>query len=285
MQRGTERRSADGPLRTLARLRTVVACEALTVVASARARLRAGGPVRSAVGGRRCAPTALCCSVPRPAAKLAARAALAPLRQLPRVSSRSALARAAASPALLGAAHSLPGPPARSLAGSGSLCSSAREAPPLPRHEGSALTGRMGAGEQRSAERGSPVYPPGRREAVRWVPRSAAPTAASQPPSRSEQRSAPSLKARVATAKPREGTALGPRANAAHADVRNGPNANASIGRFEYLTSVPARPPRKGTERRLGGSERSDLGAASLRASCTRRSAPGLRGRPCRATP
>ena len=53
---------------------------------------------------------ALRCSVPRPAAELAARAALAPLRQLPRVSSRSALARAAAGPALLGAAHSLAGP-------------------------------------------------------------------------------------------------------------------------------------------------------------------------------
>ena len=32
----------------------------------------------------------------------------------------------------------------------------------------------MGAGEQRSAERGSPVYPPGRQEALRSVPRSAA---------------------------------------------------------------------------------------------------------------
>ena len=220
---------ACGPLRTLARLRPVVACEASTVVASARARLRAGGPVRSAVGGRRCAPTPLCCSVPRPAAKLAARAALATLRQLPRVSSRSALARAAAGPALLGAAHSLPGPPARSLAGSGSVYSSARETPRVPGPEGSALTGRMGAGEQRSVARGSPAYPPGRREAVRWAPRPAVPTAASQPPSRSEQRSAPSPQARAATAKPRQGTALGPRANAAQralAGVRHGPSTD-----------------------------------------------------------
>ena len=54
-----------------------VACEASTVVARRRARLRAGGPVRSAVGGRRCAPTALRCSVSWPVAELAARAALA----------------------------------------------------------------------------------------------------------------------------------------------------------------------------------------------------------------
>ena len=55
MQRGIQRRSTDGPLRALARLRPF-ARGALTVVASKRARLRAGGPVRSAVGGRRCAP-------------------------------------------------------------------------------------------------------------------------------------------------------------------------------------------------------------------------------------
>ena len=220
--------AAFGPLRTLARLRAF-ACGALTVVASRRARLRAGGPVRSAVGGRRCAPTPLCCSVPRPAAKLAARAALAPLRQLPRVSSRSALARAAARPALLGAAHSLPGPPARSLAGHRVPHGRPTRGSVGSRPEGGVPTGRMGAGEQRSGARGSPAYPPGRREAVRWAPRSAVPTAASQPPSRSEQRSAPSLKARAATAKPRRDTALGPaprQRQAGIGNVRNGPRTD-----------------------------------------------------------
>ena len=111
-----QRAAACGPLRTFAPMAAFVACEASTVVARRRARLRAGGPVRSAVGGRRCAPTALRCSVSWPVAELAARAALAALRQLRRVSLRGAHSRAATSPVLLGAAHSLPNPPARSLA-------------------------------------------------------------------------------------------------------------------------------------------------------------------------
>jgi hypothetical protein len=60
------------------------------------------------------------------------------------------------------------------------------------------------------------------------------PTAASQPPSRSEQRSAPSPQARAATAKPRQGTALGPRAHAAPrtlAGVRNRPIAGSCAAR------------------------------------------------------
>jgi hypothetical protein len=208
---------AYGPLRTSA-------------FRSARARLRAGRPGRSGIGARPCRPGPLRCSLREGGCDDSALALDAPAHRAfsPAARKRSAAPR---SPALLGADNSRPHLPAHSLAGTGGVYSSARETPRVPGPEGSALTGRMGAGEQRSAERGSPVYPPGRREAVRWVPRSAAPTAASQPPSRSEQRSAPSLKARAATPKPRQGTALGPRANAAQralANVRRGPNAGAS---------------------------------------------------------
>ena len=227
---------AFGPLRTLARLRTFVACEAFTVVASTRARLRAGGPVRSAVGGRRCAPTPpLRCSVPRPAAN-----SLRELRSLRSDNCRESVheARWRARPRALRCRRRpfAPGPTRPQPCGQRQLVFERSRNTTVPGPEGSALTGRMGAGEQRSAERGSPAYPPGRREAVRWVPRSAAPTAASQPPSRSEQRSAPSPQARAATPKPRQGTALGPRANAtqrALANVRNGPFADLrSVPRF-----------------------------------------------------
>ena len=109
-------------------------------MASRRARLRAGEPVRSAVGGRRCAPTALRCSVceggcgTRPFGVRVT--SLREVSELPRCDARCAgngarqsspSRRCAAGnprrPALLGAAHSLPGPPARSLAGTRSaLC-------------------------------------------------------------------------------------------------------------------------------------------------------------------
>ncbi len=56
-------------------------------------------PLRS----RRCAPTALRCSALQPATELASLTPFATLKQWRRVSSRSALARAAASPVLLGA--------------------------------------------------------------------------------------------------------------------------------------------------------------------------------------
>ena len=196
---------------------------------TARARLRSDRPGRSGVGAFACGEGALCCSLheggcgTRPFGRCATNGARqsSPSRRCAAGNPRSA--------ALLGADNSRPHLPAPSLAGSGSVSSSARNTPPVPRREGSALSGRIGAGEQRSAERGSPAYPPGRREAVRWAPRSAVPTAASQPPSRSEQRSAPSLKARAATPKPRQGTALAPRAIAAQrelANVRKGPRAD-----------------------------------------------------------
>ena len=252
----------------------VAACEELTVVPLARARLRAGGPVRSAVGGRPCGPAARRCSVceggcgTRPFGVRVT--SLREVSEPPRCDARCAgngarqsspSHRCAAgnprSPALLGAAHSLPRPPTRSLAGTGSVYSGARKAPAPLRREGSALTGRMGAGSvgrgsksacadldgrsglglwpspQRSAERGSPAYPPGRREAMMWAPRSAVPTAASQPPSRSEQHSAPSPKARAATPKPRQGTALGPHVDAAQERLRTSATGRKPASRMD----------------------------------------------------
>ena len=76
-------------------------------------------------------------------------------------------ARAATGPALLGADHWLPSPPARSLAGNRVPHSRSARGTVSSRPEGGVPTGRIGAGEQRSAERGSPAYPPGRREAVK----------------------------------------------------------------------------------------------------------------------
>jgi hypothetical protein len=151
-----------------------------------------------------------------------------PLARRARVRRDSCSSRLAPrSAALLGADHSRPDLPAPSLAGSGGLYS-ATHATADVRREGSALTGRMGAGEQRSEERVCPA-------ACRRVGEKAlcsgpfrADAESSQPPSRNEQRSVPSPQARAATAKPRQGTALAPRANPMHgesANVRNGPRA------------------------------------------------------------
>ncbi len=63
--------------------------------------------------GRRLAPTSLRCSVLQPAAELASLTAFAALRQWRRVSPRCALARAAASPVLLGAPQARRGLPGR----------------------------------------------------------------------------------------------------------------------------------------------------------------------------
>jgi hypothetical protein len=209
------------------------ACGPLRMMASrsARARLRVGRPGRSAIGAFACGEGSLRCSRreggcgTRPFARCAGNGARqsSPSRRCAAGNPRAA--------ALLGADNSRPDLPTHSLAGGGSLYSTRRETAALPGPEGSALTGRMGAGEQRSAERGSPAYAPGRREAVRWAPRPAVPTAASQPPSRSEQRSAPSPQARAATAKPRRDTALGPaptQPQAVGQNVRNGPSTDLS---------------------------------------------------------
>ncbi len=62
-----------------------------------------GQPTARPLRGRRFAPTSLRCSVLQPAAELASLTSFAALKQWRRVSLRSALARAAASPVLLGA--------------------------------------------------------------------------------------------------------------------------------------------------------------------------------------
>ena len=216
--------SACGPLRTLA---------VFAAVGASRARLRAGRPGRSGVGALACGEGALRCSPgqggcgTRPFARCAGNGA--------RQSSPSRRC-AAGNPdqaALLGADNSRPDLPTRSLAGSGHLSSTRRRKQRMLRPEGGVPPGRIGAGEQRSAARGSPVYPPGRREAMRWAPRPAVPTVASQPPSRSEQRSAPSPQARAAPSKPRRDTALGPaprQRKAVGRNVRNGPQAENPIG-------------------------------------------------------
>jgi hypothetical protein len=192
---------ACGALRTLA---------VFAAVGASRARLRAGRPGRSGVGALACGEGALRCSPgqggcgTRPFARCAGNGA--------RQSSPSRRC-AAGNPdqaALLGADNSRPDLPTRSLAGTGNLYSTRRRKHRVPRPEGGVLTGRMCAGEQRSAARGSPAYPPGRREAVRWAPRPAVPTAASQPPSRSEQRSAPSAQPRAAQLSPGRAPPSGP---------------------------------------------------------------------------
>ena len=74
-----------------------------------RARVAAGGTRQGLIcGGRRCAPTPLRCSARGRAAELAAFAALTTLKQLRRVRSRSALARADPGPALLVATEIAP---------------------------------------------------------------------------------------------------------------------------------------------------------------------------------
>ena len=81
--------------------------------------------------GRRVAPTSLRCSVLQPAAELAAFASLTALKQLRRVSLRSALARAAASPVLLGAPQARRGLPGHAFAATVVACvpNGAREEP------------------------------------------------------------------------------------------------------------------------------------------------------------
>jgi hypothetical protein len=75
----------------------------------------AGWPGALRSSGLRCAPTALRFSVPRPAAKLPPLTSFAVVGQRPRVSLRSALARAASRPAMLGALMRAPGQPATAL--------------------------------------------------------------------------------------------------------------------------------------------------------------------------
>jgi len=67
--------------------------------------------------GRRCAPPSLRCSAAWPAAELASLTSFAALKQWRRVSSRSALARAATQPALLGAPQARRGLSGHAFAG------------------------------------------------------------------------------------------------------------------------------------------------------------------------
>ena len=76
-----------------------------TGVHQREAKPRAGMRRRSDTAALRCAKGSLRCSVSWPVAKLASFAALTPLGQSRRVRTRCALARAATSPALLGAAY------------------------------------------------------------------------------------------------------------------------------------------------------------------------------------
>jgi hypothetical protein len=76
--------------------------------------------------------------------------------------------------------------------------------------EGCALTGRIGAGEQRSGAGGSPARQRRTGEKALCSGPFRATAESSQPPARSEQRSAPSPQARAAALKPRQGAALGP---------------------------------------------------------------------------
>jgi hypothetical protein len=186
MKRRTERRSAGGPLRT---------------VASARCRTFALGLAALVLG--RCRNPSPCLSSPR---------------------RRGSIAKTLDS-RLRGNDNAA----ARLRAGSGGVYSKATHATADARCEGSGLTGRMGAGEQRSAERVCPAAwrRVGEKALCSGPFRDTAES--SQPPSRSEQRSAPSLKARAATFKPRQGTALAPRADAtqrAPATTRIGPQAD-----------------------------------------------------------
>jgi hypothetical protein len=187
----------------------------------------------------------LCCSVceggcgTRPFARCAGNGALqsSPSRRCAAGNPRSA--------ALLGADHSRPDLPAPGLAGKGGVCSKVRKAPPLLGPEGGVPSGRMGAGEQRSAERVCPAVPRRVGEKALCSGPFRADAESSQPPSRSEQRSAPSPQARAATAKPRRDTTLGPRATRARADlrsVRKGPSADLrSNPRLERCRSSEAR--------------------------------------------
>ena len=76
----------------------------------------AGRPVALRSDGLRCAPAPLRFSVPRPAAKLPPLTSFAVVEQRPRVSLRSALARAASGPAMLGVLDARHRPARRRLA-------------------------------------------------------------------------------------------------------------------------------------------------------------------------
>jgi hypothetical protein len=99
--------------------------------------------------------------------------------------------------ALLAAAQGRPNLPARSLADI-ALAFGATQGRAFVRPEGSALPRRIGAGEQRSAARVCPA--PWRRvgEKALCSAASSGDAESSQPPSRSEQRSAPSASPRAA---------------------------------------------------------------------------------------
>ena len=233
------RRSAVGPLRTLAGLRSFVACEASTVVAQAargrarplsrrRSSLRADCPAVLGLVARRrtrCASCARCAQTTAPSQFTRRAFARGHKPCAPR---RRPFAPEPTRPQPCGQRQRVFERSNRtSAAGPG----------------GGVPSGRMGAGEQRSAERGSPT-PCARPARTRDAAPVQVDAESSQPPSRSEQRSVPSPQARAATPKPRRDTPLGPRANAAQgalAEVRNGSQAAVGSAAFILVRSASRR--------------------------------------------
>ena len=199
------------------------ACTAL-----ARARPRAGRPVRSAVGGRRKAPTPLRCSGREGGC------ATRPLRAAcgdpqPELGQSSPSLGCASGnprgPALLGAAHSRPDLPARSLA-EPPVARVVTHATRVPRPEGSALPGRIGDGEQRSPARGSlPPVAAGRRGLASsgcGTAKTARRGRVPQPPWPGEHRSAPEASPRAAPLSPGRALPSGTRPPAARKTASTG---------------------------------------------------------------
>jgi hypothetical protein len=195
------------------------------------------------------------------------------------------------SPALLGAAHSLPSPPARSLASSASVYSIARKAPTLLGPEGGVPTGRMGAG---SVGRGSKsacadldgrsglgLWPSPQRSAERVCPAACrrvgekalcsgpfrADAESSQPPSRSEQPS-PDANSPVDCSPPGEGPGHWPGA-ACKASVPS-PQARAATAKPRRDTTLGPRATRARADLR---NVRNGPRAASHRTASVARSA------------
>ncbi len=131
--------------------------------ASARGKGLPGQSTALLLRGRRCAPTSLRCSVLQPAAELASLTSFAALRQWRRVSLRSALARAAASPVLLGAPQARRGLSEQAFADSAVACIKRDAREELSRQ---AVPGR---GDLWSDEKHSPVV--GARSALRRLTR------------------------------------------------------------------------------------------------------------------
>ena len=140
--------AACGPLRTFAKVSAGKAAGGWArALSRRRLRLRRRCPALLGLeAGRvtRCVRCALC--APTPAASQS---------RVPRC------ARQPRSPALLGAAHSLPCPPTRSLAGSGGVYSNARETPTAARARGQCPDGAHGRRRAAQCREGQPGVPAG----------------------------------------------------------------------------------------------------------------------------